>query len=189
MVGNKQKPPFRAEHLGSLLRPKELTERRLQLDNAKALEIAHDQKLHEIEDKAINDIVKLQLDLGFHAINDGEYRRHQFWGTFFPNLEGFEEIDVPDWSMFRMYVPDIAAFSKLSPSSIQRQPLAPSRYIPCRVGSHVLITHVHLQPSPAISQASPSSALVRLSTLAAAIFQTGTISRILSLPTALKSSR
>ncbi|KAI0521950.1 5-methyltetrahydropteroyltriglutamate-homocysteine methyltransferase [Xylaria bambusicola] len=112
MVGNKQRPPFRAEHLGSLLRPVELTERRLQLDNAKALEIANDEKLHEIEDKAINEIVKLQLDLGFHAINDGEYRRHQFWGTFFPNLEGFEEIVAPDWGMFRMYVPDIAAFTE-----------------------------------------------------------------------------
>jgi len=127
MVGNKQRPPFRAEHLGSLLRPKELTERRLQLDDAKALEIAHDEKLHEIEDKAINEIVKLQLDLGFHAINDGEYRRHQFWGTFFPNLEGFEEITLPDWGMFRMYVPDIAAFSKsiTSPNRLQ----LPSGYL------------------------------------------------------------
>ncbi|KAI8630037.1 5-methyltetrahydropteroyltriglutamate-homocysteine methyltransferase [Xylariaceae sp. FL1651] len=112
MVGNKLRPPFRAEHLGSLLRPKELTERRIQLDNAKALEIAHDEKLHELENEAIKQIVKLQLDLGFHAINDGEYRRHQFWGTFFPNLEGFEEITAPDWGMFRMYVPDIAAFTE-----------------------------------------------------------------------------
>lgn len=110
-MGNKQRPPFRAEHLGSLLRPKELTERRIELDDAKALDIAHDEKLNKIEDAAIQEIVKLQLDLGFHAINDGEYRRHQFWGTFFPNLEGFEEITAPDWSMFRMYVPDIAAFS------------------------------------------------------------------------------
>ncbi|KAI1823386.1 5-methyltetrahydropteroyltriglutamate-homocysteine methyltransferase [Xylaria intraflava] len=112
MVGIKQRPPFRAEHLGSLLRPRELTERRVQLDDAKALDIGHDEKLHAIEDKAINEIVKLQLDLGFHAINDGEYRRHQFWGTFFPNLEGFEEIPMPDWGMFRMYVPDIAAFTE-----------------------------------------------------------------------------
>ncbi|KAH9907055.1 5-methyltetrahydropteroyltriglutamate-homocysteine methyltransferase [Xylariomycetidae sp. FL2044] len=112
MAANKQKPPFRAEHLGSLLRPQALTEKRIKLDNAKALEIAKDTELHELEDKAINEIVKLQLDLGFHAINDGEYRRHQFWGTFFPNLEGFEEIMNPDWEMFRMYVPDTAAFTE-----------------------------------------------------------------------------
>ena len=35
-----------------------------------------------------------------------------FWGSFFPNLEGFEEIQNPSWDMFRMYVPDIAAFSE-----------------------------------------------------------------------------
>ncbi|RYP74149.1 hypothetical protein DL771_003207 [Monosporascus sp. 5C6A] len=112
MAGNKQRPPFRAEHMGSLLRPAKLTEKRLKLDNAKALEIAQDKELHAIEDEAIKDIVKLQLDLGYHAINDGEYRRHQFWGTFFPNLQGFEEIQNPSWDMFRMYVPDIAAFTE-----------------------------------------------------------------------------
>ncbi|ETS81154.1 hypothetical protein PFICI_06156 [Pestalotiopsis fici W106-1] len=111
MPSNKQRPPFRAEHLGSLLRPKDLTEKRIKLDDAKALEILQDEELHAIEDRSIREIVKLQLDLGFHAINDGEYRRHQFWGTFFPNLEGFEEIS-PDWDMFRLYVPDIAAFTE-----------------------------------------------------------------------------
>ncbi|KAK6084893.1 hypothetical protein SCUP234_03076 [Seiridium cupressi] len=111
MASNKQRPPFRAEHLGSLLRPKDLTEKRIQLDEAKALEIVQDQELHAIEDRAIKEIVKTQLDLGFHAINDGEYRRHQFWGTFFPNLQGFEEIS-PDWDMFRLYVPDTAAFTE-----------------------------------------------------------------------------
>ena len=33
-----------------------------------------------------------------------------FWGTFFPGLEGFEEIKNPDVDMFRNYMPDIAAF-------------------------------------------------------------------------------
>lgn len=112
---NKQRPPFRAEHLGSLLRPKDLTEKRLKLDDAKALEIVHDKELHAIEDRAINEIVKEQLDLGYHAITDGEYRRHQFWGTFFPNLEGFEEVMNPEWDIFRLYVPDTAAFSRCHP--------------------------------------------------------------------------
>ncbi|KAI0133991.1 5-methyltetrahydropteroyltriglutamate-homocysteine methyltransferase [Xylariales sp. AK1849] len=111
MTGNKQRPPFRAEHLGSLLRPKDLSDKRVKLDGAKALEIIQDKELHAIEDRSIDDIVKVQLDLGFHAITDGEYRRHQFWGTFFPNLEGFEEIN-PDWDMFRLYVPDTAAFTE-----------------------------------------------------------------------------
>jgi methionine synthase II (cobalamin-independent) len=36
-------------------------------------------KLAAIEDESINSIVKEQLDLGFHAVSDGEYRRHMFW--------------------------------------------------------------------------------------------------------------
>lgn len=110
---NFQRPPFRAEHLGSLLRPQKLVDKRVALDGEKALVIANDKELHSIEDEAINQIVKEQLDLGYHAVNDGEYRRHQFWGTFFPALEGMEEIQDPPLDMFRLYVPDLAAFSKL----------------------------------------------------------------------------
>ena len=108
---NHQKPPFRAEHMGSLLRPQKLVEKRVALDGKPALEIANDKELHALEDDAVNDIVKLQLDLGYHGVTDGEYRRHQFWGTFFPGLDGFEEIMNPPLEMFRLYVPDLAAFS------------------------------------------------------------------------------
>lgn len=111
---NFQRPPFRAEHMGSLLRPQALVDKRVALDGKKAVEIANDKELRGLEDKSIDDIVKLQLDLGYHAVNDGEYRRHQFWGTFFPALEGMEEIQDPPLDMFRLYVPDLAAFSKPS---------------------------------------------------------------------------
>lgn len=108
---NHQRPPFRAEHMGSLLRPKELTAKRVALDGKSALEILQDKELHRLEEEGIQDIVKKQIDLGFHAINDGEYRRHQFWGNFFPNLEGFEEVASPSIDSFRLYVPDVKAFS------------------------------------------------------------------------------
>lgn len=118
---NHQRPPFRAEHLGSLLRPQELVEKRVALDGEKTETIAQDKELHTIEDDAINEIVKVQLDLGFHAVNDGEYRRHQFWGTFFPALEGMEEIQNPPLEIFRLYVPDLAAFSKSPMSDASRR--------------------------------------------------------------------
>jgi methionine synthase II (cobalamin-independent) len=71
-----QKPPFRAEHLGSLLRPSELLEVRHQIDHGeKGLE----KDLKAAEDASIQDIVKKQLGLGFHGVSDGEYRRHMFW--------------------------------------------------------------------------------------------------------------
>lgn len=117
---NFQRPPFRAEHLGSLLRPQVLVDKRVALDGQKAVVIANDKELHTLEDQAIDDIVKLQLDLGYHAVNDGEYRRHQFWGTFFPALEGMEEIENPPLEMFRLYVPDLAAFSMCCCSSRNR---------------------------------------------------------------------
>lgn len=114
---NQQRPPFRAEHLGSLLRPQKLVDKRVALDGEKAVVIAADKELRTLEDGAIDDIIKLQLDLGYHAVNDGEYRRHQFWGTFFPALEGMEEIQEPPLDMFRLYVPDLAAFSERNPST------------------------------------------------------------------------
>jgi len=103
-----QRPPFRAEHLGSLLRPGDLLEKRHAVDKKEAKA----EELVPIEDKAVKDIVKTQIELGYHAISDGEYRRHMFWGTFFPGLDGFEEIQNPDIDIFRMYVPDIAAFTE-----------------------------------------------------------------------------
>ncbi len=108
---NHQRPPFRAEHMGSLLRPKALSDKRVQLDGEKAVVIAADKELSRLEDESVRDIVKAELDLGYHAVTDGEYRRHQFWGTFFPALEGMDEIMDPPLDMFRLYVPDLAAFS------------------------------------------------------------------------------
>lgn len=73
-----RRPPFRAEHIGSLLRPKPITNRRLQLDGLDALSIAQDMTLRQLEDVAIVNAVRLQRSLGYHAVTDGEYRRHQF---------------------------------------------------------------------------------------------------------------
>lgn len=80
----KRNPPFRAEHLGSLLRTDQLLEARHAWEAGKASE----EDLRPIEDKDVQEIVKTQLELGFHAITDGEYRRHMFWGSFWPGLEG-----------------------------------------------------------------------------------------------------
>ena len=65
-------PPFRAEHLGSLLRPDDLLKTRAAIDKGAASQ----QDLTPLEDAAIKEIVDLQLKLGFHPITDGEYRRH-----------------------------------------------------------------------------------------------------------------
>ncbi|KAJ5684149.1 uncharacterized protein N7477_000494 [Penicillium maclennaniae] len=101
-----QRPPFRAEHLGSLLRPQQL------LDTKTAQEKGEvsDAKLREVEAQEIKNIVSVQKELGYPAASDGEYCRHMFWGTFFPGLDGFEEVTEFDQDIFRPYAPDIAAF-------------------------------------------------------------------------------
>lgn len=99
-------PPFRAEHLGSLLRPSKLLNKRHAIQQKKDTESG----LRQLEDDSIKDIVKIQTDNNFHGISDGEYRRHMFWGTFFPTLNGMKEIYGPEKEIFREYVPDIAAF-------------------------------------------------------------------------------
>jgi methionine synthase II (cobalamin-independent) len=71
-------PPFRAEHIGSLLRPEELVQKRYAIADGSATA----DSLIPIEQNAINDIVKLQQEVGIHSITNGEFSRHQFWGTF-----------------------------------------------------------------------------------------------------------
>jgi methionine synthase II (cobalamin-independent) len=68
-------PPFRAEHLGSLLRTEKLLDTRHAWEAKKASE----KDLQSVEDKDIKDVVQDQVSVGFRAITDGEYRRHMVW--------------------------------------------------------------------------------------------------------------
>ena len=103
-------PPFRAEHIGSLLRPEELVQKRY----AVADKSATPESLVPIEQEAIKEVVRLQQQCGIHSITNGEYSRHQFWGTFFETLNGMEEINLReggyDQSVFRAYAPDVKSF-------------------------------------------------------------------------------
>src|SRR5260221_9962255 len=83
----KSKPPFRADHVGSLLRPKELHEARAK---AKKGEISA-AELKNTEDKHIRDVVKLQEDVGLQSVTDGEFRR-DWWHIDF--LHGFDGVDI-----------------------------------------------------------------------------------------------
>src|SRR5262245_40815274 len=77
-------PPFRADHVGSLLRPKTLLEARDRFRQG-AISTA---ELREIEDRSIRDVVKKQESVGLHSITDGEYRRTFFHIDFLERLEG-----------------------------------------------------------------------------------------------------
>jgi 5-methyltetrahydropteroyltriglutamate--homocysteine methyltransferase len=71
-------PPFRAEHIGSLIRPPKLLRARQQ--HAKG-ELSRDE-LRVIEDEAIREVVALQEDVGLEVVTDGEFRRGTYSDSF-----------------------------------------------------------------------------------------------------------
>jgi len=77
-------PPFRADHVGSFLRPPYLLEAR----EKKARGEITAEQLREVEDKAITEIVQFQRDVGMQAITDGEFRRTYFHIDFLEQLGG-----------------------------------------------------------------------------------------------------
>lgn len=83
--------PFRAEHIGSLLRPDELREARAKHDEGGL----SDEAMREIEDRTILDAIKLQEEVGLQCITDGEFRRSIYFGHFAAAVEGYEKMDAP----------------------------------------------------------------------------------------------
>ncbi len=78
------RPPFRAEHVGSLLRPKALT---AAFRQHAAGEI-DDTAFRGIQDQAIREVVAEQEALGFEVVTDGEFRRGSYWGHLIGPVEG-----------------------------------------------------------------------------------------------------
>jgi 5-methyltetrahydropteroyltriglutamate--homocysteine methyltransferase len=79
-------PPFRAEHIGSLLRPQELRAAR---QNALS-----DEALRELEDRLIDGAILGQERVGLDSITDGEFRRSIYFGHFARAVEGFTEMEA-----------------------------------------------------------------------------------------------
>ncbi len=77
-------PIFRADHVGSFLRPQFLLDARAQFANQQI----NIEQLREIENKAIVDIVKFQEQVGIRSITDGEFRRTYFHLDFLQQLGG-----------------------------------------------------------------------------------------------------
>ena len=86
-------PPFRADHVGSLLRPPELREAHVGFKAGNVSE----EKLREIQDRAIRDVVSMQERIGLHSITDGEFRRDNWRDRFFESVSGYsaERYDSP----------------------------------------------------------------------------------------------
>ncbi|TBU35353.1 UROD/MetE-like protein [Dichomitus squalens] len=99
----------RADHVGSLLRPKELVEKRIAFHNGQCT--AED--LKAVEDETVPQIVKLQKDLGLTVLTDGEVRRAVYNHGMFEEVEGMTIIADRPFSEYVPYLPYVQLFSSM----------------------------------------------------------------------------
>jgi 5-methyltetrahydropteroyltriglutamate--homocysteine methyltransferase len=85
--GPRTTPPFRADHVGSLLRPPELLRARQRF----AAGHSSAQELRSVEDQAIRDVVEIQREVGLQSATDGEFRRASWHMDFIYELGGIEK--------------------------------------------------------------------------------------------------
>jgi 5-methyltetrahydropteroyltriglutamate--homocysteine methyltransferase len=88
-MSRRETPPFRADHVGSLLRPPELTRARAA---SRAGEIDAS-ALRDAEDAAIRDVIALQREAGIQTVTDGEFRRSSWHMDFIYALGGVEQVE------------------------------------------------------------------------------------------------
>jgi 5-methyltetrahydropteroyltriglutamate--homocysteine methyltransferase len=88
-MAEEKKPPFRANHVGSLLRPPELMAAR---EKHQKGELGAAQ-LREVEDRCIRDAVKMQEEIGMQGVTDGEFRRNLWHADFLGQFEGIKVVE------------------------------------------------------------------------------------------------
>ena len=82
-------PPFRADHVGSLLRPAELLRARAEHQAGRISA----EELRRVEDAAIGDAVRMQREVGLEAVTDGEFRRGSWHMDFLYQIGGVAKTD------------------------------------------------------------------------------------------------
>jgi len=86
-VATRDTPPFRADHVGSLLRPPQLLQAREHFATGR-IDAA---ELRKVEDAAVREVVRMQEDVGLRAATDGEFRRASWHMDFIYRLDGIEQ--------------------------------------------------------------------------------------------------
>ena len=100
-IGPRSLPPFRADHVGSLLRPRDLAEARA----AHKAGVLSAEALRTVEDRCIESAIRKQEELGMRAVTDGEYRRAYWHFDFVSGLDGVEIYEPAQKIMFKGGVP------------------------------------------------------------------------------------
>jgi methionine synthase II (cobalamin-independent) len=91
------KPPYRADHVGSFLRPQSIHEARAKHEKK---EIS-DAELKEVEDREIRNVIRRQEEVGLQLATDGEFRRSWWHFDFFGMLDGVEIYELDHGIQFR----------------------------------------------------------------------------------------
>lgn len=117
------RPPFRADHVGSFLRPAPVTDAR---SRHEAGEISAEE-LRAVEDEAIAEVVRQQEDIGLSGITDGEFRRFMFHVDF---LQGLDGVVVKEGDFLAKFHRDDGSEVEFSPPTIRVEgPIRHSRSI------------------------------------------------------------
>src|SRR5262249_19689466 len=82
-------PPFRADHVGSLLRPPDLLRTRAEHQAGRLSA----EELRRAEDRAISDAVRMQQEVGLEGVTDGEFRRGSWHMDFLYQIGGVAKTD------------------------------------------------------------------------------------------------
>lgn len=136
------KPPFRADHVGSLLRTARLKEARAEQQAG----VLSADRLTAIEDEEILKIIAKQEEIGLQAVTDGEFRRAWWHMDFMSGLEGVELVDVGQGIQF---------------AGVQTKAQAPRVIGKLGSAHHPMITHfeflkAHTKKLPKMTVPSPS---------------------------------
>lgn len=86
-MSQRTKPPFRGEHVGSLLRPDAIKQARAQYGKGEIDAAA----LQAVEDREIERVIRMQEEVGLQAVTDGEFRRSWWHLDFLWGLDGVEK--------------------------------------------------------------------------------------------------
>jgi 5-methyltetrahydropteroyltriglutamate--homocysteine methyltransferase len=89
MTTGDEHPPFRADHVGSLLRPEKLLRARAD----RAANRISDEELRAVEDESIRAVVRMQEEVGLHSATDGEFRRASWHMDFIYQLAGIHRAE------------------------------------------------------------------------------------------------
>ena len=93
------KPEFKADQVGSLLRPTEL----LQARQAYKADMIGLEQLRSLEDEAIIDVLAMQKQVGIEVFSDGEMRRDAWMSDLADAVEGF----IDDHNILRWHNPEV----------------------------------------------------------------------------------